>query len=227
MRKRSIVLSLFLPLAAACGTVGYPVPAELATVAPLRVSGRQGVLVNQRLSFGPYATGEVSRSSTRGTEVTDVLDSHGGDYRQRYSFSLARDGAKVADVACTAEGSGASTLDVTWRLKRVLKCDLAAPDGAQRTLLLDSSRDQPLAGGVTGSEGFQVDGSYRVGGGRVSGTAGYTVRRGGGTPVAAVDVLNGGAVYLAGAGDDVVAAVAAALLLYQDPLQASERFRDP
>jgi len=227
MRKRILLLSLFLPLAAACGTVGYPVPGELSAVAPLRVSGRQGVLVHQRLSFGPYATGEVSRSATRGTEVSDVLDSHGGDYRQRYAFALSRAGTKVADVACTAEGSGAETLTVTWRLKRVLTCTLTGPDGTLRTLNLESSRDEPLAGRVTGSEGFEIAGSNRVGGGRVSGTAGYTVTRGGGTPEAAVDVLNDGAVYLAGAGDDVLAAVAAALLLYQDPLQASERFRDP
>jgi len=46
-------------------------------------------------------------------------------------------------------------------------------------------------------------------------------------PVAAVDLTNDGAVYVAGERDDVLAAVAAALLLYQDPLQASERFRDP
>jgi hypothetical protein len=227
MRKSSIVLFFSVSLSAACGTVAYPLPAELAAVAPLRVSGRQGVLVHQRLSFGPYATGEVSRSSTRGTEVSDVLDSHGGDYRQRYSFALSRDGAKVADVECTAEGSGAQTLSVTWRLKRVLNCKVTAPDGSLRTIQLESSRDEPLAGRVTGSEGFEVAGSSRVGGGRVSGTAGYTITRGDRVPVAAVEVINDGAVYLPAAGDDVLATLAAALLLYQDPLQASERFRDP
>jgi hypothetical protein len=66
-----------------------------------------------------------------------------------------------------------------------------------------------------------------VGGGRVSGTAGYTITRGDRVPVAAVEVINDGAVYLPAAGDDVLATLAAALLLYQDPLQASERFRDP
>jgi hypothetical protein len=39
-------------------------------------------------------------------------------------------------------------------------------------------------------------------------------------------VIDDGRVYLP-AGDDVLAAVAAALLLYQDPLQAAERFREP
>ena len=227
MRKRSIVPFLFLPLAAACGTVGYAVPGELSTVAPMRVSGRQGALLHQRLSFGPYATSEVNRSSTRGTEVTDVLRSEGAEYAQRYRFSLARAETRVADVDCTAEGSGASTLTVTWRLKRVLTCTITAPDGALRTLHLESSRDQPLSGRVTGSEGFSVDGSDRSSGGRVAVTAGFTIARDGGTPVAAVDVLNDGAVYMAGAGDDVVATVAAALLLYQDPLQASQGFRDP
>jgi hypothetical protein len=226
VRKHSILLSVVF-LCSACGTVRYPVPAELATVAPLQVSGRQGMLLNQRLSFGPYATGEVSRSSTRGTEVTDVLDSHGAEYRQRYSFALARGGSKVADVECTAEGSGAQTLSVTWRLKRVLSCRLTAPDGAPHVVRLESSRDEPLAGRVTGREAFEVAGSDRVGGGRVTGTAGYTITRNAGGPVAAVDVTNDGAVYIAGPADDVLAAVAAALLLYQDPLQAAERFRDP
>ena len=227
MRKRSIVLSLLLPLGAACGTVGYPVPAELATVAPLRVSGRQGVLVNQRLSFGPYATGEVRRSATRGTEVRDQLDSHAADVVQRYAFSLDRAGAKAADVECTAEGRAASTLGVTWESRRALHCAVTPAGGERHTLQLESSRDRPLAGQVVGPAGYRVTGSDRVGGGRVTGTAGYTLTRVGGPAVAAVDVMNDGAVYLADASGDVVAAVAAALLLYQDPLQASERFRDP
>lgn len=228
MRTRSIVLTLVLPLAAACQTVGYAVPGELSTAAPLRVSGRQGVLVNQRLSFGPYATGQVNRSATRGKELRDVLQSHAGDYSQRYSFSLSRAGAKVADVACAAEGSAAQTLGVTWQMDRRLQCDLTAPGGERRTLFLEASRDRPLAGRVTGDEGFEVAGSTRVAGGRVSATAGYTVARGDArTPVAAVDVTNDGAVYMAAPDDQVLAAVAAALLLYEDPLQASERFRDP
>lgn len=227
MRKKSLFLPLVVLLSSACGAVRYPVPAELATVAPLRVSGRQGVLVNQRLAFGPYATGEVSRSSARGTDVTDRLDSHGADYRQRYSFALSRDGSKVSDVECTAEGSGRETLSVQWRLKRVLSCRLTSPDGTPHILRLESSLDAPLAGRVTGREAFDVAGSNRVGSGRVAGTAGYTITRSGGGPVAAVDVIDDGAVYIAGPGDDLLAAVAAALLLYQDPLQAAERFRDP
>ena len=229
MRSRSIVvLSLLLPLAAGCSTVGYAVHGELSAVALLRVSGRQGLLVNQRISFGPYATGEVSRSATRGRELSDVLRSRAGDYSQRYSFSLARAGTKVADVACTAEGSAAQTLGVTWQMDRRLQCELTAPDGERRTLALEASRDRPLAGRVTGDEWFEVEGSTRVAGGRIATTAGYTIARGDArTPVAAVDVTNDGAVYLARADDDALAAVAAALLLYQDPLQASERFRDP
>lgn len=229
MRTRSTVLLLVLSsLAAACSTVGYAVPGELSTIAPLRVSGRQGVLINQRLSFGPYATGEVSRSATRGKDLSDILQSHAGDYSQRYSFSLARAGAKVADVACTAEGSAAQTLGVTWQMDRRLQCEITAPDGERRTLALEATRDRPLAGRVTGDEWFEVEGSTRVAGGRISTTAGYTIARGDArTPVAAVDVTNDGAVYLAASGDDGLAAVAAALLLYQDPLQASERFRDP
>jgi len=229
MRKSStVVLTLFLPLAAACTPAAYAVPGELSAVAPLRVSGRQGVLVNQRLSFGPYATGEVSRSATRGKDLSDILQSHAGDYSQRYSFSLARAGTKVADVACTAEGSAAQTLGVTWQMDRRLQCEITAPDGERRTLALEATRDRPLAGRVTGDEWFEVAGSTRVAGGRVSTTAGYTIARGDArTPVAAVDVMNDGAVYLSAANDDALAAVAAALLLYQDPLQASERFRDP
>ncbi|HEX8903875.1 MAG TPA: hypothetical protein VF771_03495, partial [Longimicrobiaceae bacterium] len=95
-------------------------PGELSAVAPLRVSGRQGLLVNQRLSFGPYATSEVNRSATRGRELSDVLKSHAGDYSQRYAFSLARAGAKIADVNCIAEGSAAQTLGVTWQMDRRL-----------------------------------------------------------------------------------------------------------
>lgn len=227
MKKSTIVVLLFLPLAAACGTVRYPLPGELAAVAPMPVRGRQGVMVNQRLSFGPYATGEVRRSATRGTEVRDQLDSHAADVVQRYAFSLDRGGAKVADVECTAEGRAASTLGVTWESRRALHCAVTPAEGERHTLQLESSRDRPLAGQVVGPAGYRVAGSDRAGGGRVTGTAGYTLTRIGGSAVAAVDVMNDGAVYLADGSGDVVAAVAAALLLYQDPLQASERFRDP
>ena len=227
MKKSTIAVSLFIPLAAACSTVAYPLPGELASVAPMAVSGRQGVMVNQRLSFGPWATGEVDRSATRTAELRDQLDSHAADVTQRYTFSLDRAGAKVAEVECTAEGRAASTLGVTWESRRALHCAVTPADGERHTLQLESSRDRPLAGQVVGPAGYRVAGSDRVGAGRVTGTAGYTLTRIGGPAVAAVDVMNDGAVYLAGAADDVVAAVAAALLLYQDPLQVSERFRDP
>ncbi|HYH81925.1 MAG TPA: hypothetical protein VEX86_19120 [Longimicrobium sp.] len=227
MRRIHLVAALFLPLAA-CSTVGYAVPGELSTAAPLRVSGRQGVLLNQRLSFGPYATGQVSRSATRGRDQEEEFATEHGEYRQRYSFSLAREGAKVADVACDAEGSGAQTLNVTWRSKRVLQCRVTMADGSLRMVQLESSRDRPLAGRLSGNEGWAITGLDRVtGGARATGTTGYSIARDNGTPVAAVDVSNDGAVYMPGQGDDTIAAVAAALLLYQDPLQASERFRDP
>jgi hypothetical protein len=227
MKRTHLVAALVLPLAAACSTVGYAVPGELHTVAPMRVSGRQGWLLHQRVSFGPYATGVVSRSATRGTEEAEAFATEHGEYRQRYAFSLARGDAKVADVACNAEGSGAQTLSVTWRMKRVLRCEATMADGSLRAIRLDSSNDRPLAGRVSGSEGWAVTGSNRVGVGVVSGTAGYTIAEDDGSPLAAVDVSNDGTVYMAGGESDTVAAIAAALLLYQDPLQASERFRDP
>lgn len=228
MRRIHRVAALSLPLAAAaCNSVGYAVPGELSTVAPVAVSGRQGVLVNQRLSFGAYATDPVRRSWTRGTEESGEFRTDHGEYRQRYQFALNRGGAKVADVNCLAEGEGAQTLNVQWMAKRTLECEVTMASGALRTIMLESSRDRPLSGRVTGDPAYAVTGSDRVTGGRVGGTAGYTIARDNGGAVAAVDVSNAGAVYLQGAQDDAVAAVAAALLLYQDPLQASERFRDP
>jgi hypothetical protein len=225
MHRRGSRFALVLPLLTASCALSYAAPGELAHVAPLPVSGRQGVLLHQRISFGSYATSEVSRSATRGTEVSDALQSHGGDYRQRYAFSLSRAGSKVADVDCTAEGSGAETLTVTWRMKRVLTCSLQTVDGTLHSLQLESSRDQPLSGRLAGSAALEVTGSNRVGRGRLDGTAGYDITQGSGTPVAAVDITNRGAVYLARADDDVAAALAAALLLYQDPLQ-NTRFGD-
>ncbi|HET7461241.1 MAG TPA: hypothetical protein VFJ82_08325 [Longimicrobium sp.] len=227
MKRTHTAFLLFLPVAAACGTVGYAVPGELSTTAPVPVSGRQGVLVNQRLSFGEYATDPVRRSFTRGTDEHDVLATDHGEYRQRYQFALNRGGAKVADVACTAEGSGAQTLNVTWRSKRTLDCEVKMGSGELRMIRLDSSRDRPLSGRVTGDPAFAVTGSDRVKGGRIDGTAGYTIARDNGSAAAAaaVDVTGNGAVFMQGAQDDAVAAIAAALLLYQDPLEASERFR--
>jgi hypothetical protein len=228
MRRIHGVVALSLPLAAAaCGSVGYAVPGELSTVAPVPVSGRQGVLVNQRLSFGGYATDQVRRSWTRGTEESGAFRTDHGEYRQRYQFALSRGGAKVADVNCLAEAEGAQTLNVQWMAKRTLECEVAMAGGAARTIMLESSRDRPLSGRVTGDPAYAITGSDRMTQGRVSGTAGYTIAGDNGAAAAAVDVTGNGAVFMRGAEDDAVAAVAAALLLYQDPLQASERFRDP
>lgn len=223
MRRNHAVAALLLLLAAACSTVGFAVPGELSTAAPLVVSGRQGVLINQRLTFGGYTTGEVRRSATRGTEESGALATDHGEYRQRYEFALSHIDIKVADVRCNAEGSGAQTLNVVWRSKRTLQCDVEMP-GSLYVVRLESSRDEPLSGRVTGDPALAVLGSDRVKGGRIDGTAGYTIAHDDGTLLAAVDVSNAGTVYLPGE-DNVVAAVAAALLLYQDPLEASARFR--
>jgi hypothetical protein len=226
MRRNHLAFALLiLPLAAACGTVGYAVPGELSSASPQPVSGRQGWQINQRISFGAYSTDPVKRSFTRGNEESGVFATDHGEYRQRYEFALNRAGAKVADVSCVAEGSGAQTLNVVWRSKRTLECDVNLAGGGLRTIMLESSRDRPLAGRVSGDPSFSVSGSNRTTGGPVTGTAGYTIAREGAAPVAAVDVTSGGAVIMQGGEDDAVAAVAAALLLYQDPLEASERFR--
>ena len=226
MRRTHFAVALSLPLlAAACGTVGYTVPGELSAVSPQPVSGRQGVLINQRVSFGEYSTEPVRRSATRGTDEAEAYATQHGEYRQRYEFALNRAGASVATVRCNAEGSGAQTLNVTWRSKRTLECDLNMAAGGMRVIRMESSRDRPLSGRVTGDPAFAVTGSDRVKGGHIDGTAGYTIASDNGTPLAAVDVTGNGAVYTQGGEDDAVAAVIAALLLYQDPLEASERFR--
>jgi hypothetical protein len=227
MKRNHLVAALMVLSASACGTVGYAVPGELSTVSPVPVHGRQGWLINQRLSFGAYATDEVKRSATRATEEPDILHGEHGEYRQRYQFALHRDGAKVADVACIAEGSGAQTLNVVWRSKRTLQCDVNLAGGGLRVVRLESSRDRPLSGRVTGDPAFAITGSNRVDEGRpMDGTAGYTIAHDGGAPVAAVDVVGNGAVFMQpGAHEDAVAAIAAALLLYRDPMESSETFR--
>ncbi|HEX8243833.1 MAG TPA: hypothetical protein VF541_10065 [Longimicrobium sp.] len=225
MKRNHWVAALIVFAAPACGTTGYVVPGELQTAAPVPVNGRQGLLVNQRLSFGAYTTDQVRRSATRGTEEPDILSGAHGEYRQSYQFALSREGTKVADVACVAEGSGAQTLNVTWRSKRTLQCDVNMADGALRVIRLESSRDRPLSGRVTGDPAFTITGSNRVRGGTIDGTAGYTIAHDGGAAAAALDVTGNGAVFMPGADNHAVAAIAAALLLYQDPLQASETFR--
>jgi len=227
MRRTHFAVALSLPLlAAACSSAMYAVPGELSSVSPLPVSGRQGVLINQRVSFGGYSTGEVRRSFTRGAEERDRMATDHGVYRQRYEFALNRGAAPVANVRCSAEGEGAQTLTVTWMSERSLECDVDMAGGEARAIRLKSGRDRPFSGRVTGEPAFGVEGSNRVkGGGRIDGVAGYTIVSDNGTPVAAVDLTGNGAVYAQGGEDDAVAAVIAALLLYQDPLQASERFR--
>ncbi|WP_333876926.1 hypothetical protein [Flavobacterium sp.] len=80
---KKIVLSTFILLAWACTPFKPAVSnADINTLTEYKVKGRQGLLINQKLSFGEYQTSKVKRSWTKGgnsrstvsvSTVTDIL----------------------------------------------------------------------------------------------------------------------------------------------------------
>jgi hypothetical protein len=107
---------LFLLLAASC-TPFRPAMnfSKTEPVRDLKVKGRQGFLINQKLSFGPYSTGKVKRSWTSGYEFdwaktlpspwAEVLSIRDVDRKQRLRFQLKDSLGNTSDVMCFSKVS--------------------------------------------------------------------------------------------------------------------------
>lgn len=70
------------------------VPVELADVAPLKVSGRQGWRRFERLQFGDFLVHDVQRSLTQGGNLR-ILAYEGTKGRQTFGFALSEQGKKT------------------------------------------------------------------------------------------------------------------------------------
>jgi hypothetical protein len=215
---------LLVPLG--CGMASLPLPEDLATAEPMRVEGRQGWRIQQTVRFGPYSTSEVERSWTRGRDRR-VGPAATSRREQTFEFTLLEAGSPHWRVACRANLSygswDAGVVEIVRRDQSGVQCTgrpLSEPAATWR-MNLQEQGDRPLAGTLSGG-GVVIDvvGSNRVQGALPAGfTTGYNLRERDRT-VAAVEVMNDGAVWIAprsrGADGTMLAAAAATLLLLED-----------
>lgn len=215
-----------IALLGACQTAQMPVPETLAAAPRMNVQGRQGWKIDQRLRFGPYEANDVSRSWTRGGDIQVRTVSASGR-RQNYAFTLREGGQERWRVECDANlvraGIEVGGVEVEPLSRSALECRLNSLDGAAGPwfLTLTEQHERPLAGTVrSDTRTLQVQGTNRLERSLPAGyTTGYEIGAQGGT-LAAVEVVNAGAVWLQPGLDPVqsslLSAVAAALLLLED-----------
>ena len=230
VRFRTIMPALAAVLStSACSLSHLQVPEELGNAQPLAVSGRQGVLWNQRIRFGDYETDRIQRSATRGSEERGVFVER-ERFRQSYEFTLRQGGVDVARVTCDtrAHERGVNVLGVEVGPGRTasLACDVAPADDEAAPWKVDlvGEHDAELAGTYLSTDRaedreYEIEGTRKIGGRDAVETTGYFVSRDG-RPVMAVETANDGTVWFAsGMGPnerDVLACLAAALLVLED-----------
>lgn len=96
--SKIISLSVLFVLVA-CSTPQMAVSDQLESNAtPYAVQGRQGWLINQHLSFGPYQSGKVKRSWTKAYSIPFILRFSGA--KERLQFEISGEGSRTAEVFC-------------------------------------------------------------------------------------------------------------------------------
>lgn len=212
---------------AACQTARMPLPQELSASQRLSVEGRQGVKIRERLRFGTWEAADVDRSWIRGRDIP-VQQLERNRRREELAFELREAGTRRATARCeTSLLLQGIHLPRGGRIdpddRSTVSCAIAPTGGGASWHLDLSERQGRTLEGVLRADAteIQVSGTDRLEGGRLPAgfTTGYTLGVAGRT-VAAVEVLNDGAVWLHPSIDpDVraaVAAAAAALLLIAD-----------
>jgi len=224
---------LVLPVAASAAfkEAALRLPDDLATADRLAVSGRQGWKLTERLTFGRFTVHDVARSLTKGSDLkfgaAKVAFYEGSKRRQTFGFLVSDDGI------LTWRGTAATNLqrralergvEIELRNKSGFAATLTpagAPDAAW-TLELAETYERPLKGTLKRGElVIEVEGTNRLAGSRLplGETTGYYFRDGGRT-LAAVQVINNGAIWLASDLPDAqrgpVLAAISALLLFEE-----------
>lgn len=217
-----------LPLHAGLKEAAMAVPAELAAAPRLSVQGRQGWKLTERLAFGDFTVTNVQRSLTKGSDL-QVLFYEGSKRRQTFGFALNEGGKPLGRGAAATnlhrralESDDGFAIELRNRSGFSARLIPAATPQAEWTLELSEKHEKPLEGALRqGNRIIAVSGTNRLAGTRfpLGETSGYvfTVNN---RPVAAVEVINQGAVWLAPNLDaDLrvpIVHAAAALLLFEE-----------
>lgn len=217
-----------LPLQAGLKEAAMALPAELASAPRLAVQGRQGWKLTERLAFGEFTVTDVQRSLTKGSDL-QILFYEGSKRRQTFGFALTEAGRPLGRGAAATnlhrralESDDGFEIELRNRSGFSARLVPTATPTAEWTLELVEKRDKPLEGTLRqGARTIAVSGTNRLAGTRfpLGETSGYvfTLNH---RPIAAVEVINNGAVWLAAdLAPDVrvaVAHAAAALLLFEE-----------
>lgn len=231
MRTLICVPSALLGVAAAlllagCRTAHIPLPDTLAATQRLSVEGRQGSRIKEHLRFGPYEAYSIDRSWVKGRDL-QILAYEGNRRKQQYTFVLREGTTEHWSVSCEAflraQTIHTEIIEVELTNRTDVACRFRSPDDPVGDWRLDLTEDgdQPLEGRLSqGDAVLDVRGTRALEKGlRAETTTGYHLLQAG-RAVAAVEVINDGAVWLPDEAPPglrhVLSATAAALLLLED-----------
>jgi len=211
---------------AACHPVRMAVPADLHDDV-MNVSRSDGLFRAGRLAFGGYYAREIHHGWTF-SESTRIWNAEETASSQKFRFDFGESGSVADKVRCesvyASQGMhfGGLTLQ---RGRHGLGCNLYRADGAPEGQLVMTERERERPYGQLVRDGVVVEliASGRFEGGRVETfePVGFDLLVGG-VQVGAVQVMNGGQVWIernAPADVQAAAAVAAATLLLYQPLE--------
>ncbi len=194
------------------------------------VTGRQGFLAGRKLSFGPYTVTDIRRGWKK-TSTWSVFGLKSSKASQRFEFALQNEQGDAWPAECATGvkwkdlqgGFLEGTLTIGLESDTVFACVFGqAPGPIWKLAMSQGSRDLVLNGILSdGARNIEVRGTRSLQGTPIALTepSGYEFFDGS-RPIAAVEVMNAGAVWLDRALDpalrEPVAAAATALLLYRD-----------
>ena len=221
---------LFLPACAVlflvgCRSAQMPLADEFTGAQRLDVEGRQGFKIKENLRFGTFDAVEIDRSWVKGSDL-QIMMYEGNKRFQRYNFLVREAGQPRWRVECEAflreRTVTVRTVDIDVVNRSSLTCQASDEGSASTTwsLRLTEREQQALTGTLEGAGSpIYIAGTKELAGGLPGETeSGYTISNAAG-PVAAVEVVNNGAVWFLedqGPPEDILAAAAAALLLLED-----------
>lgn len=219
-----------------CTSARLAVPASLRATPALTVAGRLGDVRSPSLSFGAWRVTGVSRSWVRGAGLDASVGRVAIDLdraSQQFAFDAAEGGRTPWRGACRTtyrhDGVVVPVGSLAVHERAVLSCTLGVAGRTPWQLETSADFDR-LPHGVLrlGEDTVHIVGMDRLAGSVPTRglLAGYVMRVGG-APVAAVEIVGNGTVWLDAHPDasyrQALGAAAAALLLFDDLRNALER----
>ena len=222
-----IVTCFAMVPAAGAKSAAMLLPAELAHLQSSPVSGRQGWKLNETLTFGSTRVFNVDRSLSRGNDL-GILFYQGSKRRQTFGFSMVDGsgdvwrGAAATNLRRHALADSGISIEVSN--KSGFAAHLSPQDRPQELWVMELAEqgEQPLKGSLRHNDVvYAVTGTNKLAGTRLplEGTSGYVVALDG-EALAAVEVINNGAVWVAphlsAEQRQPLLAAVSALLLFED-----------